>query len=58
MARQWLRYALRRLETDADACSVEQASQAFSASGGSIHELILAVVQTDAFFHRNTGAAP
>jgi Protein of unknown function (DUF1588)/Protein of unknown function (DUF1592)/Protein of unknown function (DUF1595)/Protein of unknown function (DUF1585)/Protein of unknown function (DUF1587) len=56
MATQWLRYAVRRDETDADACSQQQVATAFRASGD-MKQLVRAVVQSDAFRYK-TKAAP
>jgi hypothetical protein len=53
-ARFALRYALGRLETDDDACSVGIAKSALERSGSDLRELMLAVTQTDAFMYRNT----
>jgi hypothetical protein len=52
-ALQELRYALGRLEMPADACSAQQAFQAFSASTLNIQELLLAIVQTDVMRYRS-----
>jgi hypothetical protein len=49
IARQWFRYGLGRVETDADACSLAQIDDAFAASGYNLRELLLALVTSDAF---------
>jgi hypothetical protein len=51
-ARQMFRYTFSRLETDADACSVQAVQQALDASGGDLSKALLAVVSTDAFSWR------
>ena len=54
------RYALSRLETMDDACSAQQAYQAFSSNNFNIQQLLLGIVQTDAFRYRsveNAGGA-
>jgi hypothetical protein len=54
MATQWLRYAVRRVETAADGCSQAQISAGFRESGD-MKELVRAVVQSDAFRYKNKG---
>ncbi|MBV9949980.1 MAG: DUF1592 domain-containing protein [Myxococcales bacterium] len=51
-ALQEFRYALGRIETPADACSLQQVFQAFSGSGLNLQQLLLAIVQSDAFRNR------
>ena len=48
---QWLRYAMGRHETDADACTLVALREAFATSGGNLRELMVALTQTDAFFN-------
>jgi hypothetical protein len=55
VATQWFRYAMGRIETNQDACSVTQAQTAFAASNGSFKELLVALTQTDAFVYRAPG---
>jgi hypothetical protein len=57
VAREWFRFAARRMETADDACSVASLRDAFAASGGDIRELLVAITTTDAFRHR-TSIAP
>jgi hypothetical protein len=58
MARQWLRYALRREEREeTDACSLERLHQAFGESGD-LRALISALVQSDAFRFKSLKGAP
>jgi hypothetical protein len=54
VATQWLRFALGRIETDADRCSLAQLHQAFDASGHDVRALIVAVVMSDAFREKRT----
>lgn len=49
LVRQWFRYAMGRLETEGDACSLAEASAYFATSGGSLRELLVAIARTDAF---------
>ncbi len=55
MATQWLRYAVRRDETAADACSQLSISTAFRQSGD-LRQLVKAVVESDAFRYKAKGA--
>jgi hypothetical protein len=56
IARQWFRYALGRLETDADACSLATIDAAFAASGFDLRELLLSVVTSDSFRYLAAGS--
>jgi hypothetical protein len=59
-ALQELRYAIQRSEQAADACSAQQAYQAFQSGAFNIQGLLLAIVRTDSFRNRspvNAGAA-
>jgi hypothetical protein len=47
----WYRSAMGRSEFVNDACSLAPLHAATAASGGSVREMILALVQTDAFLH-------
>jgi hypothetical protein len=49
VATQWLRFALGRLEADADTCSVNAIQRAFDASGHDVRALLEAIVVSDAF---------
>jgi hypothetical protein len=51
-ALQQIRYALSRVETQADACSAQQVYQAFASNNFSLNQVLLAVVQSDAFLYR------
>lgn len=52
VAGQWFRYAFGRHEGNADACSLEALRRSFSASGGDLIELLVALTQTESFLHR------
>jgi hypothetical protein len=56
VARQWLRFAFRRTETDADAHSLQQAFEAFKRSGWDVRELLVAFAASRSFLYR--AAAP
>jgi hypothetical protein len=49
VVKQWFRYAFARAETDEDACTLDALDQAFSASGGDLGELVVALTQTGPF---------
>jgi hypothetical protein len=51
-ALQQFRYAFGRIETPADACSMQQVYQAFASGKLNIEALLLAIVQSDAFRYR------
>jgi hypothetical protein len=55
MATQWLRYAVRRDETDKDACSQAKIAAAFR-ENGDLRQLVTAVVRSDAFRYKAKGA--
>ena len=55
---QWFRYAYGRDVTPRDACTVATLNRVFTASGGNVRELLLALTQTDAFLFRSRGDAP
>jgi Protein of unknown function (DUF1588)/Protein of unknown function (DUF1585) len=52
VAKQWLRYALGREETDADKGSLDGALKGFQQAGGDVRELLFNVVRSDAFRHQ------
>jgi hypothetical protein len=52
VARQWFRYATRRIEGPLDACSVSKVFGAFVESDFDIRTLMTSIVTTDAFRHR------
>jgi hypothetical protein len=49
VTRQWLRFAIGRLESDADACTLSKLFKDFAASGNDIRALLQAIVRSDAF---------
>jgi hypothetical protein len=52
VAKQWLRFALGREDTDADRASLDRALGGFRDSGGNLKELLFQVVRSDAFRHQ------
>jgi len=52
VARQWFRYASGRMDTAADACTLQTLGSAFAASGRDLRELLIAATQTDGFRFR------
>lgn len=52
MAKQWLRYAMSRVDTREDACSLDALRQDFADADHSLRELFVAVTRTDAFRFR------
>jgi hypothetical protein len=52
LATNWYRYAMGRVETEADGCSLREVEQKFSASGGQFKELLVAVTLSEAFRYR------
>ncbi len=46
---KWLRYALGRLETPDDECTLSELQSVFAASGYDVRQLIAAIPRTDAF---------
>jgi hypothetical protein len=52
LATNWYRYAMGRVETEADGCSLREVQQKFRASGGQFKELLIAVTSTEAFRYR------
>jgi len=52
LATNWYRYAMGRVETEADGCSLREVEQKFSASGGQFKELLVAVSLSEAFRYR------
>ena len=51
LANQWFRFALGRIESPDDACSLKAAHERFASSGYNVRELITATVLSDAFRH-------
>jgi len=52
LATNWYRYAMGRVETEADGCSLREVQQKFQASGGQFKELLIAVTLSEAFRYR------
>lgn len=48
----WYRFAMGRVETESDVCSLDQARTKFVAAGGDLKELLVALTLTDAFLYR------
>jgi hypothetical protein len=46
---QWLRFALGRLETDADACTLSKLFKDFASSDNDVRALLQAIVRSDSF---------
>jgi hypothetical protein len=55
VARQWLRYVLRRQELPEEAGSVKALGAAFEDSSWDVRELLVAVTKARAFTHRKPG---
>jgi hypothetical protein len=59
-ALEQIRYALGRVESNADACSAQQIYQTFSSNGFNLQQLLVAVVSSNSFMYRtpvNAGGA-
>ena len=52
VSRQWFRFALGRYESDADQCSLDSLYATFEQSDYDVRELLVQLVQTDAFRYR------
>ena len=52
VAQHWFNFSFGRPKTAADQCTVETLEGAFAKSGGNMRELLLALVQSDAFFFK------
>lgn len=52
VSRQWFRFAFGRFEADQDECSLDVMYQAFEQSDFNVRELLLHVVETNAFRYR------
>lgn len=48
---QWFRFSLGRMESDADACTLEALYRDFDESGGNIRDLLKQIVTSEAFTH-------
>jgi hypothetical protein len=49
---QWFRFSYNRTVTENDGCNLDPLKEVFSASDGSIKELLVALTQTNAFLYR------
>jgi hypothetical protein len=58
LGRQWFRFAMSRLDTQADACSLATLTSAMSGSGQSLRELVLALTGAEEFRFRRLGGSP
>jgi hypothetical protein len=59
VSRQWFRFALGRVESFDDACTVASLQKDFDGSRGNVLELFASIAQSEAFRHvRSTGEAP
>jgi hypothetical protein len=58
LARQWLRFALSRLDGAADSCAVDGLTRALDGSGQSLREMILSLTAAEEFRYRRLGGAP
>ncbi|WP_308726534.1 DUF1592 domain-containing protein [Enhygromyxa salina] len=57
VATQWFRFGYGRVETEDDACSIDEINEAFAAADYDIKELIISLTQTDAFRYRRAVSA-
>jgi hypothetical protein len=57
-ANQWFRFAHGRADETADACTLDQITRDFHASGGDLRKLLVAITQTEAFRYRSAQATP
>jgi hypothetical protein len=57
LARQWLRYGLGRMETEAEACLVDGIFERFARAGLDMRELLIAVVASDLFRHKRAASS-
>jgi hypothetical protein len=55
VARQWFRFALGRLETASDGCSLQGMFDGFQASGHDVRQLLASIATSDAFRYRKVG---
>jgi hypothetical protein len=59
VANQWFRFALGRIESNDDACTVQALHDAFAASSGNVRQLLGDIARSDAFRHvRSAGTSP
>ena len=56
MSRQWFRFALGRVETEADSCAVDAIAEAFEESGQDVRVLLREIALSSAFRFRKGDA--
>ena len=56
LATKWFQYGLGRAQEDADACSLAAVERRFAAGGYRLHDLLIALTETDAFLYRRSVA--
>ena len=54
VAKHWFHFAVGREASDLDRCTVETLTGNFARTGGDLRQLLLATVQTDAFFFKGS----
>jgi hypothetical protein len=54
VANHWFHFAVGREASDLDRCTVETLTSTFARTGGDLRQLLLATVQTDAFFFKGS----
>ena len=52
LSTQWLRFALRRDTTQADACTVARLTAGLTKEGGDMQELLVSLATSEMFFHK------
>jgi hypothetical protein len=55
-ATQWLRYVMKRKDTDADAATIDAIAAAFGKNGNNLRDLLVGVAGTRAFRYRAPAA--
>jgi hypothetical protein len=58
MVKHWFRFGNGRDLAPEDQCTIDTLNAGFKTSGGNIRELLLTLVQTDAFMYRTKGVSP
>jgi hypothetical protein len=59
LANQWFRFALDRIESVDDACSIQSIHDGFRASGGNVRQLLVSIAKSEAFRNvRAVGVTP
>jgi hypothetical protein len=59
LSNQWFRFALGRMESDDDACSMQAIHDSFAASGNNVRQLLASIVKSQAFRNvRSTAVTP